>query len=139
VALGPEVIDLIGSNVIDKMGDLFIIGKVAIVEKKACACIVGVSIDMVETGGIDGRCPPDDSMYFVAVMKKEFGEVRSVLPRDASYQSFFWNNAHSPPLRICKCFVGRSYMGFVFQLVVLKDWSGNPLLSGGGGSGATSP
>jgi len=75
MALGAEVVDLIGFDVVDKMGDLLIIGKVAIMEEEACTGIMGVSIDMIDPGSIEGRCPPDDPMYFVAFVKEKFSEV----------------------------------------------------------------
>ena len=55
-----------------------------------------VGKNMVDPGSIEGRRPPDDPVYFVALVEEELGEVRAVLPCDTCYQSFFWNSAHSP-------------------------------------------
>jgi hypothetical protein len=67
------------------MRDLLIVGEVAIVEEETHTCIVGVGIDMIDPGCIEGRCPPDDPVYFVAFMEEELGEVRAVLPGDSGY------------------------------------------------------
>ena len=75
MALGPEVVDLIGFDIVDEVGDLLVVGKVAVVEEEACTGIMGVGIDMIESGGVDGRRPPGDPTYFVAFVKEEFCEV----------------------------------------------------------------
>jgi len=126
MALSPEVVDLVGFDVVDDVGDLLIVGEVAIVEKKPGARIVRIGIDMVESGSIEGRCPPDNPMHLVALMEEKLGEIRAVLSSDAGYQRFFWNSVHSPPLGIGKRFVHLSYMDFVFltsDLLFLANWS----------------
>lgn len=72
MALSPEVVDLVGFDIVDEVGDLLVVREVAVVEKETGIGIVGVSINMVNPGSVEGRCPPDDSVYFIPLMEEEF-------------------------------------------------------------------
>ena len=94
VALRPEVVDFVGFYIVDEVGDLLVVGKITIMEKEACTCIMRIGIDMVKPRSIDGRCPPDDPVHFVTLMEEELSEIRAVLPGDAGYQSLFRDSTH---------------------------------------------
>ncbi len=81
------MVDLVGFYIIDEVGDLLVVGEVAVVKIKPCACIVRIGVDMIDPGGsIEGRCPPDDPVYLIPpLIEEKLSEVGTVLSGDAGY------------------------------------------------------
>ena len=89
MALGAEVVNFIGFEVVDELHEIHAISEVAVVEKKPGAVDVGVGVDVIDAGGVEGAGAADDSMNLVAFVEKKVGEVGSVLTGDACDECFF--------------------------------------------------
>ena len=50
--------------------------------------LVGVRIDVIETVGVESRCPADDTVYLVPLAEQKLGEIGAVLPCDAGDERF---------------------------------------------------
>ena len=40
-------------------------------EKKLCIGVMGILIDMIDAVGIEGACPPNEAMNFIALSKQK--------------------------------------------------------------------
>ncbi len=56
---------------------------------------MGVVIQMIHPPGVEGAGPPDDAVNFITFREQQLGQVRTILPGDASNQRFFH---HDPPV-----------------------------------------
>jgi hypothetical protein len=75
MTLCPKMINLIGLEVINEVDELLRVGKVPIVKEKFCPNLVGILIDMVNTASVEGACPPDKSMDFIALSEKKLRKI----------------------------------------------------------------
>ena len=55
VALGGEVVDLVGLHLLDDADQVGGVGQVAIVQEEARAALVRVLVEMVDPGGVERR------------------------------------------------------------------------------------
>jgi hypothetical protein len=55
MALGAEVVDLIGSNIPQYLVQRASIIKVAVMEEESCGTFVRILIDMVDSAGVERR------------------------------------------------------------------------------------
>jgi len=91
MALGAEVIYLIWLNAVDEVGELCAIGEVPVMKEKPYSWLMGVNIDMVDSGGAESARPSDNAMYLIAFSKQEFSEIGTILPGNAGNKCFFHN------------------------------------------------
>src|ERR1039458_6100487 len=89
VALGPEVVDLVGTQVVEQRGERTAVGEVGVVEEEARSGLVDVLIDVVEPVGVQAGGTAFQAVDLVALGKKELSEVRTVLAGSAGDESAF--------------------------------------------------
>ena len=89
MALGPEVIDLIGLQVVDELDEIHGVGEVAVVEEKANAIDMRILVEVVDPRCVERTGAPDDAVDFVAFGEQKVRQIRSVLASDACNESFF--------------------------------------------------
>jgi hypothetical protein len=83
VALGPQVVDLVGLEVADQVHERTRVREIPVVHEEADALLVGVAVDLVEALGVERRRPPDQAVDLVAFPEEQLGEVRAVLAGNA--------------------------------------------------------
>ena len=79
VALGAEVVDLVGAEIVEEGGERTAVGEVGVMEEEARAGLVDVLIDVVEPVGVQAGGTALQAVDLVAFGKEEFGEVRAIL------------------------------------------------------------
>ena len=83
VALGAEVVDLVGLDFFEDAAEAGAVAEVAVVEDHAGVGVVGVGVEVVDAVGVEGAGAADDAVDFVAFGEQELGEVGAVLAGDA--------------------------------------------------------
>ena len=89
MALGREVVDLIGLNILHNADEVGAVHKVTVVQLQSNVVFVRVLVEVVNAICVELRRTALDAVNFVALFKQEFGEVRAVLARDAGDECFF--------------------------------------------------
>ena len=89
MGLGAKIVDLVGLEIVEEFHHLHGVGQVTVMQEKAGLVEMGVLIDVIDAGGIEGRGAANDAVDLVTLGKKEFCEVGTVLSGDASNKSFF--------------------------------------------------
>jgi len=67
------MIDLIGLNTVDEVGDLIAGREVAIVKKHLCARQVGILVNMVDSRGVKRAGASNDAVDFIALGQQQLG------------------------------------------------------------------
>ena len=98
VALRREVVDLVGANLLDDADQVGRIGQVTIVKVKAGTPGVRILIEMIDTGGVEGRGAPLDAMNSVTLGEQQLGQIGAVLTGHPGDQCHFGHLAF-PRLR----------------------------------------
>jgi len=80
---------LVGLEVVDKIGELFGVRKIAVMEKETDVGEMWVLIEVVDATAVQTARAADEAADLVAFGKKEFGQVRAVLAGDAGDEGFF--------------------------------------------------
>ena len=87
VALCGEVVDLVGLRQLDDADERAAVGHVAVVEVDgALALHVAhplVKVEVLDASGVERRGAAHDAVHLIAFVDQKFGQVRSVLARDA--------------------------------------------------------
>jgi len=86
VALGSQVIDLFGAHLVEEVGELARIGKVAIVQEEARIGVVRVLVQVVDPLRVERAGPADQPVYDVALGEQQLCQVGAILPGDTSDQ-----------------------------------------------------
>ena len=86
VALSPEVVDLVGLNLLDNADEVGRISQVAVVQEEADVFLVRILVEMIDALGVEEAAAPLDAMDLVVFLQEQFGQVRPVLARYSSYQ-----------------------------------------------------
>jgi hypothetical protein len=89
MALGPEVINLVGTERIEEPCDLGGVGQIAMVKQKSGSEHMRIVVEVVDPAGIERGGAADDAVNLVSLREKEFGEVGTVLSCDSGDQCFF--------------------------------------------------
>ena len=89
MALGSEMINLIGLNAIKQLDEVGGVGDVPIVQEQPYTVDMGVFIEAVNAAGIKGRGASDDAMDFIPFGEQELGEIGAVLAGDPGDERFF--------------------------------------------------
>jgi hypothetical protein len=79
VALRSEIVDLVGTQVVEQRGERTAIGEIGVVEKESGVGLVEVLIDVVEPVGVEAGGTPFKAVDFVAFGKEELGQIGAVL------------------------------------------------------------
>jgi hypothetical protein len=86
VALRPQVIDLLGSHLIEEVSELGRIGKVAVVQEKTSIGVMRGLVQVVYPLRMERASPSDQPVHRVAFGEQQFGQVGPILPSDAGDQ-----------------------------------------------------
>ena len=62
VALGGEVVDLVGLVLLDEADEVGRIGQVAIVHEEARLALMRIDVEIIDTGRVEGRGAPLDAV-----------------------------------------------------------------------------
>ena len=89
VALGAEVVDLVGLQLVDQLRQRHRLGEVAVVHEQAHAPLVGVAVEVVDPLRVEARGAADDPVHLVPAPEQQLGEVRAVLAGDPGDESSF--------------------------------------------------
>jgi hypothetical protein len=82
VALGAEVVDLVGLELVDELHEPARLRQVAVVHEQLHAALVRIAVEMVDPVGVEARRAADDPVDLVALLEQLLGEVRPVLAAD---------------------------------------------------------
>ena len=83
VALGGEVVDLVGLHLLDDADQVASVAEVTIVQMQPRPGDVRVQVEMIDPAGVQRRGATLDAVHLVAEAEQQFGQIRSVLAGDA--------------------------------------------------------
>jgi len=83
------MVDLIGFDLLEKVGELAGDGEVAVVEVDPRLGVVEVPVEVIDTIGVEGAGPADKAVDLIALREQKFGQVGAVLAGDAGDECFF--------------------------------------------------
>ena len=86
MGLSGQIVDLVRLDFLHDVDQGGGVGHVAVVQDETARGEVRVLVDTVDSGGIEERSPALDAMDLVSLGQQEFGEIRTVLPRDSRNQ-----------------------------------------------------
>ncbi len=93
VALGGEVVDLVGLHLLHDADQVGGVGQVAIVQEQPGTALVRVLVEMVDPGGVERGGAPLDPVHLVALGQQQLGQIGPVLAGDAGDQRHFGHQA----------------------------------------------
>ena len=101
MALGAEVVDLIGLHLFDDALQVAAVREIAVMKSEAwrLSCgisLVGILIEVIDAGGVEGGGAAFDAVYGVALLQEEFREIGAVLAGDPSDERLFHGGTLSP-------------------------------------------
>jgi len=86
VGLRPEVVDLVGLDLLENAPEARPVGQVAVVQEQPRAGLVRVDVEVIDPVRVEGAGATDDAVDLVALLEQELREVRAVLASDAGDQ-----------------------------------------------------
>jgi len=75
VALGCQVVDLVGLDLLEDADQVGGIREIAVVQDQVAVCLVRVLVQVVDAVRVEQGGPAFDAVDFVAFFEQEFGEV----------------------------------------------------------------
>ena len=84
MTLGPQVINLIGLQVVDQLDQIDGVRQVAIVQKQ-----MRIGVNMLDARCVECTRAANDAVYFVTFFEKQIRQITSVLSGDAGDEGFF--------------------------------------------------
>ena len=91
MALGRQVVNLIGFYFLHDAHEIAGITKIAIVQNKTPLTGVGILIEMIDAVSIEQRSSSFEAVHLITFLEEEFREIRAVLSGNTGNQSFFHN------------------------------------------------
>jgi hypothetical protein len=89
MALGTQVVDLVGLHLLDDAGQVAGVAQVAIVQLEAGIVNVRVLVDVVHPLGVERAGAALDAVHDVAFLQQQFSQVAAVLAGDAGNEGDF--------------------------------------------------
>src|SRR4029077_10916221 len=86
VALRAQMIDLVRLQFVKKLHKIHRVAEVAVMQKQSYIVYVWISVEMVNSGGVERAGASNDSVDFVALLKQQIRQITSVLTGDAGDQ-----------------------------------------------------
>jgi len=96
MALGAQVIDLVGLDVVQKVRELPGNGQIAVMKIDPRLGIMEVLVKMIDAVRIEGAGPTDQPVDLITLGEEEFGQIRSVLAGYAGDEGLFHKSKSSP-------------------------------------------
>ncbi len=103
MALGAQVVYLVGPHVPQHLVKGAGVVQVAVVEEHADARLVGVPVYVVYPAGIERGRTADDAVHLVSLVQEEFRQIGSVLARNAGDKGLFHDFLPLFRIRLLKC------------------------------------
>ncbi len=75
MALGAEVVYLVGTHVAQKQIYGTCVVEITVMKEKAHAGFMGIAVNVVDASGIKRRGPADNAMNLVTFLEQELGEI----------------------------------------------------------------
>ena len=88
VALAGEMINFFRGNAEKDATERGLVGEFTVVEEEAFAVNVGILVERVETGALEGAGAANDSVNFVTFFEEKFSEVGTVLASNSGDERF---------------------------------------------------
>ncbi len=79
VALGGEVINLVGLDFLNDADEVGGIRQVPVMQAETAVIDVRIFVDMIDAVGVEARRPAFDAVHLVTLVEQEFGEVGTIL------------------------------------------------------------
>src|ERR1700721_4128011 len=89
MALCREVIKLIRREAVNQIPHPLRTGEIAVMQKKPCAWLIGVLINVVDSLRVECARPADNPVDFISLGQQKFREIRPVLSGDSGDQCAF--------------------------------------------------
>lgn len=89
MTLRPEVVDLVGLQLIEELGQIDRIREVAVVEEKPHPINVRILVKVIDAGRVEGAGPADNPVHLIALGDQQVGQVGTVLTGDSCDECFF--------------------------------------------------
>jgi hypothetical protein len=89
MGLGPEVINLIWSDLLDDANQICGVRQIAIMQEEPHIRFMPIHIQMIDPVSIETGSPAFDAVDFVSFFEEQLSQVRSVLPGDSGDECFF--------------------------------------------------
>ncbi len=83
MGLRAEIVDLVRAHLVDELPDGVRVRKVAEMEMEPRAGCVHVAVEVLNAPRIERACPANDAVHGIFLFQQEFGEVGTVLSRNA--------------------------------------------------------
>ena len=101
MALGAEMIDLVGLQVVDQVGELPGIGQIAVMDEKPDVLSAArIDIKVADTRGVEAAGPAHDAVDLISLVEQEFRQIGAVLAGNPRNQSLFHRISPSAPRRL---------------------------------------
>ena len=105
VALGAEIVDLVGLHLGDDPDQVGAVAEIAVMEVEPRLRNMRILVEMVDPLGVERGSAAFDTMNLIALRQQEFGEVRTVLsgyPGDQCTFCFFHLLSHTREISLNK-------------------------------------
>ena len=89
MAHGREVVNLIGLHFLNDADEVGAVRQVTVMQLEADISVVRVLVQVVDAIGIKEGGSAFDPVHLIAFLQQQFGQIRTVLPRDSRYQCSF--------------------------------------------------
>jgi hypothetical protein len=86
VALGAEVVNLVGIDSFEHPPQTGAVGQVAVVQGEPWAAEMGIVVKMIYPVGVEEARPPHQAVNLITLREQELGKIGAVLPGDAGDQ-----------------------------------------------------
>ena len=83
MALRGEVVDLVGTNLLDHADQVRRVGQIAVVQLQAHIALVGIVVQVIDAICVEKRRAALDTVHLVTLPQQELGEVGAVLAGDS--------------------------------------------------------
>lgn len=90
MALGGQVIDLIGLDALYYPDQAGAVGEITIVQLEVAIVYVRILVEVIDSVGVEQRRTALQAMDFVALAQQEFCQVGAVLSGNACDQGYFF-------------------------------------------------
>jgi len=74
VALGGEIVDLVGAGVLQQANEVGGVGHVSVMKKEGRPTLMRIDVDVIDAPGIERRRAPRDAVAHVALVEKKTRE-----------------------------------------------------------------
>src|SRR5690349_10200084 len=88
MALGAEIVDLVGPDLLNDPTQIGGVGQVAVVQAKPDILLMWILVKVINARRIEGGRPPLQPMNEIAFREEQFGKVGAVLSGDTDDEGF---------------------------------------------------